>query len=350
VTISPDGKITDVNKATEKVTGYLRTDLIGTDFADYFTKPEEAEEGYQRVFQEGMVIDYPLEIRHKNGNLTPVLYNASVYMDIHGEVVGVLAAARDITERRLAEEKLKEYRESLEMQVSQKTEELEKSNADLKKFAYVASHDLRKPLRMITSFLQLLEIRYKDKLDEDAHEFIYYAVDGARRLDNMIMDLLEYFRIANKDMMFSEVDFEDVMNQITLNLNVTIQENNAKITYENLPIGVKADENQMILLFQNLIGNAIKYRSELNPEINITSYEEGDYVVFVVRDNGIGIDPKYLDRIFTIFQRLHTHQEYEGSGICLSIAQRIVHQHGGEIWAESELGNGSAFYFSLKKI
>ncbi len=164
------------------------------------------------------------------------------------------------------------------------------------------------------------------------------------------MDFLEYSRITNKDMMFSKVDFEDVMNQINLNLNVTIHENKAIITYENLPIGVKADENQMILLFQNLIGNAIKYRSEFNPEIHITSHEEGDYVVFAVRDNGIGIDPKYLNRIFTIFQRLHTHQEYEGSGIGLSIAQRIVHQHGGEIWAESQLGIGSIFYFSLKKI
>ncbi len=349
VTIGPDGKITDVNKATEKVTGYSRTDLIGTDFAYYFTKPEEAEDGYQRVFKEGMVRDYPLEIKHKNGSLTQVLYNASEYMDEQGDVVGVFAAARDITERKHAEEKLKEYKESLEMQVRQRTEELEKSNADLKKFAYVASHDLREPLRMITSFLQLLERRYKDQLDEDAHEFIYYAVDGAKRLDNMIMDLLEYSRVANKDMMFNEVDFEDVMTQINLNLNVTIQENNAKITYDNLPMGVKADKNQMILLFQNLIGNAIKYRSKLNPEIHITSHEEGDYVVFVVKDNGIGIDPKYLDRIFTIFQRLHTHQEYEGSGIGLSIAQRIVHQHGGEIWAESELGKGSIFYFSLNK-
>ncbi len=185
VTIGPDGKITDVNKATEKVTGYSRTDLIGTDFADYFTISAKAKEGYQRVFQEGMVRDYPLEIRHKNGSLTPVLYNASVYMDEHGEVVGVFAAARDITERRRAEDKLNEYGKRLKMQVRQRTEELEKSNADLKKFAYVASHDLREPLRMITSFLQLLERRYKDKLDEDAHEFIYYAVDGARRLDKI---------------------------------------------------------------------------------------------------------------------------------------------------------------------
>jgi len=348
VTIGPDGTITDVNLATEKVTGYMREELVGTDFAYYFTNPQDAKEGYQHVFKEGTVKDYPLEIKNKDGSLTPVLYNASVYNDEFGEVIGVFAAARDITERKKAEKNLKEYWESLEEQVKQRTEELAKSNADLKQFAYVASHDLREPLRMITTFLQLLERRYKSQLDDDAREFIDFAVDGAKRLDKMIIDLLEYSRIANKEMMFSEVDFEEVMDQVNLNLNVIIYENNAEITHDYLPKNVMADENQMIILFQNLIGNAIKYRSNEKPKIHISAQKERNFFIFKVKDNGIGMDSKYLERIFTIFQRLHTHNEYEGSGIGLSIAQRIVHQHGGEIWVESEPGKGSTFFFTIK--
>ncbi|MBI5681178.1 MAG: PAS domain S-box protein [Methanobacterium sp.] len=348
VTIGPDGKITDVNKATENVTGYSREELIGTDFADYFTNPVEAKKGYQHVFKSGMVRDYPLEIKHKDGSLTPVLYNASVYKDEFNDVVGVFAAARDITERKKAEKELKKYWENLEEQVKLRTSELAKSNADLKQFAYVASHDLREPLRMIINFLQLLERRYQDQLDDDAQEFIFFAVDGAKRLDTMIIDLLEYSRVANKEMMFSEVDFVEVLDQINLNLNVIINENNAKITYDQLPKNIRADENQMILLFQNLITNAIKYRSNERPEIHVSAEKEDDQYLFNVKDNGMSINPEHLERIFTIFQRLHTHHEYEGSGIGLSIAQRIVHQHGGEIWAESEPGKGSTFKFTIK--
>lgn len=326
----------------------MREELVGTDFAYYFTNPQDAKEGYQHVFKEGTVKDYPLEIKNKDGSLTPVLYNASVYNDEFGEVIGVFAAARDITERKKAEKYLKEYWESLEEQVKQRTEELAKSNADLKQFAYVASQDLREPLRMITTFLQLLERRYKSQLDDDAREFIDFAVDGAKRLDKMIIDLLEYSRIANKEMMFSEVDFEEVMDQVNLNLNVIIYENNAEITYDYLPKNVMADENQMIILFQNLISNAIKYRNNEKPKIHISAQKERNFFIFKVEDNGIGMDSKYLERIFTIFQRLHTHNEYEGSGIGLSIAQRIVHQHGGEIWVESEPGKGSTFCFTIK--
>jgi len=348
VTIGPDGKITDVNKATEKVTGYLREELVGTDFANYFTEPDKAEKGYEQVFQYGLVRDYPLEIRHKNGNLTPVLYNASIYRNGTGEVVGVFAAARDVTERKKAEKELREYWENLEEEVKLRTEELAKSNADLEQFAYVASHDLREPLRMITSFLQLLDRRYSGQLDSDAREFIDFAVDGAKRLDKMIIDLLEYSRIANKEMMFSEVDFEKVMDQVNLNLNVIIYENNAEVTYDYLPKGVMADENQMIILLQNLVGNAIKYRSKEKPKIHISAQKDKKFFTFNVKDNGIGMESKYLERIFTIFQRLHTHNEYEGSGIGLSIAQRIVHQHSGEIWVESQQGKGSTFFFTIK--
>jgi PAS domain S-box-containing protein len=279
--------------------------------------------------------DLEFRIFHKSGDIRWLSAKGGAIYNKDGNVVRVLGINTDITERKQAEE-----------QIKLRSEELAKSNADLKQFAYVASHDLREPLRMITTFLQLLERRYIDQLDEDAKEFIGFAVDGAKRLDNMIMDLLEYSRVANKEIQFTDVDLEEVIDQGMSNLNVLIEENSAQISYDSLPI-ISADENQMVVLLQNLISNAIKYRREETPQILVTSEKEGDKFVFSVKDNGIGIDPQHLDRIFTIFQRLHSHTEYEGSGIGLAIAQRIVHQHGGEIWAESVPGKGSTFNFTI---
>ncbi|MFZ0442840.1 MAG: ATP-binding protein [Methanobacterium sp.] len=258
-----------------------------------------------------------------------------IVKDTDGKPIYRDGSVRDVTKKR-----------QIEDQVKLRTEELAKSNADLKQFAYIASHDLREPLRMITNFLQLLDRRYKDRLDEDADEFIGFAVDGAKRLDSMIMDLLEYSRVANKEIHYTDVDLEVVLHQIMYSMDVLIKENNVQITYDALPT-IKSDENLMVRLFQNLISNAIKYRSNETPKIHISSKKEDGNYVFGVKDNGIGINPKHLEQIFTIFKRLHTHQEYEGSGIGLSIAQKIVHQHGGEIWAESKPEEGSTFYFTL---
>ena len=269
VTIGSDGKVTDVNNSTENVTGIKRDRLIGTEFSDYFTEPEKALEGYKKVFKEGFVLDYPLEIKNKNGSTTPVLYNASVYKDESGEVIGVLAAARDITGIKKAEQKLKEYQDTLEEKVKIRTDELAKSNADLQQFAYIASHDLREPLRMITSFLQLLERRYKDKLDQDANDYIEFAVDGAKRLDAMIKDLLEYSKVTRKEITFNIVNIENILEQALINLIIPIRENNAIINHEPLPI-IVGDENLLVLLFQNLIGNAIKYHSTNTPRIDIS--------------------------------------------------------------------------------
>ena len=257
-----------------------------------------------------------------------------------------LEEAEEYSKRKKAEQKLKEYQNSLEKQVEKRTAELAKSNAELEHFAYVASHDLREPLRMITSFLQLLERRYSDKLDQDAKEFIGFAVDGAKRLDDMIIDLLEYSKVTRKEIELKNVDSENVLKETLVNLKVQIDENNAIITYDPLII-VKGDEKLLIQLFQNLIGNAIKYRSKNNPQIHISTIKEDNHYKFSIKDNGIGIDTEHLDRIFTIFQRLHTKEKYEGTGIGLAIAQKIVYQHGGQIWAESELGKGSTFYFTI---
>jgi signal transduction histidine kinase len=249
-------------------------------------------------------------------------------------------------ERKKIEIELEKSQENLEEKVKERTKALEQSNKELQQFAYIASHDLREPLRMITSFLQLLERRYKDQLDDDANEFIGFAVDGAKRLDDMIKDILEYSKVTNKKMTFSLIDVEQVLDETLTNLKMLIDENNVIITHDPLP-NITGDEKLMVLLFQNLIGNSIKYKSQKQPNIHISSKKEGDHYLFSVVDNGIGMSEEYLERIFTIFQRLHTQEEYEGTGIGLAIAQKIVHQHGGSIWAESELGEGTTFHFTI---
>ena len=224
VTIGHDGKITDVNISTEFVTGYSRDELIGTDFTNYFTEPEKAKKVYQEVFKEGFVSDYALEIQHRNGSITPVLYNASVYKDESGEVIGVFAAARDITERKKAEEMLK-----------LKLEELARSNEELEQFAYVSSHDLQEPLRMITSYLQLLQRRYQGKLDDKADKYIYFAVDGASRMQNLINDLLEFSRVTTRAREPEPMDSEFILNQVLSNLEIFMKENKATVSHDPLP-------------------------------------------------------------------------------------------------------------------
>ena len=340
------GKITDMNKSTETKTGYTRDELIGTDFLDYVTDPKKAQKGYNEVFDKGSVQDYPLEIIKKDGHITPVLFNASVYKNESGKVIGLFAAARDITEMRKAEQDLKEYQDTLEEKVKQRTKELARSNAELEHFAYIASHDLREPLRMITSFLQLLEKRYKDQLDQDANEFIEYAVDGAKRLNDMINDLLEYSKVTSREPILVPVSLEKILDDVLINLVINTNEKNAIIDHDPLPI-VCGDEKLLTMLFQNLIGNGIKYNDKKPPKIHISSKKEDNKYIISIKDNGIGIPPEHLERIFTIFQRLHGIDEYEGTGIGLSIAQKIVSQHNGEIWVESEHGKGTTFYFSL---
>jgi light-regulated signal transduction histidine kinase (bacteriophytochrome) len=199
---------------------------------------------------------------------------------------------------------------------------------------------------MITSFLQLLERRYDDKLDDEAHEFIGFAVDGAKRLNNMINDLLEYSQVTRKDKEFVRINCEQILAETSMNLKVPIEESNAIISHDPLPV-IVGDKEMLIELFQNLISNSIKYHGDDPPEIHISVKEENNTYRFSFKDNGIGMSSDHLDRIFTIFQRLHGKDEYEGTGIGLSIAQKIVHEHGGQIWVESEIGNGSTFYFTI---
>jgi len=237
---------------------------------------------------------------------------------------------------------LKHTREELE----QKSQDLARSNIDLQQFAYAASHDLQAPLRGVEGFVNLFSRRYKGKLDTKADEFIEFIIDGVKRMQMLIKDLLEYSQIGAKEIHWKPMESELAVTQALANLKTAIEESSAIVTYENLP-RIMGDSSQISSLFQNLIGNAIKYRKEEPPKIHITAERKGDEWLFSVNDNGIGIDPNNSDRIFVVFQRLHTREEYEGTGIGLAICKRIVERHKGNIWIASEPGKGSTFYFTI---
>jgi light-regulated signal transduction histidine kinase (bacteriophytochrome) len=230
--------------------------------------------------------------------------------------------------------------------LNKKNSELEASNKELEQFAYVASHDLQEPLRMVSSYMQLLETRYRDKLDQDAKEFIDYAVDGANRMQRLIQDLLAFSRVGTRGRAPEPVQSSASLAEALQNLKLRIEESKAKITHDEMP-ELMADPNQLVQLFQNLVGNALKFRSEKPPEIRVTVKPSGFFAEFSVKDNGIGFDPKHADRIFVIFQRLNTREQYEGTGIGLAICKKIVERHGGTIWVETELGKGTTFHFTL---
>jgi light-regulated signal transduction histidine kinase (bacteriophytochrome) len=245
------------------------------------------------------------------------------------------ALEAEIKERQRAEDQIKLY-----------TKELERSNQELQQFAYVASHDLNEPLRMVSSYLQLLERRYDSQLSSEAKEFIAFAVDGAKRMQTLISDLLAYSRVGAQDKPFQSVELEEIVTQAATNLSVAITESHATISWDSLP-AVNGDPIQLTQLFQNLIGNAIKFKGDRTPKIEIREEQLNGMRQISVSDNGIGIEPEYVERIFLIFQRLHSREEYPGNGIGLAICKRIAERHGGQIWVESQPGEGTTFNFTL---
>ena len=255
-------------------------------------------------------------------------------------------ASVDFAERVRAERDLAHLNRELEQRVLDRTEELRRSNEDLERFAYVASHDLQEPLRMVRNYMQLLAKRYTGKLDTDADEFIGFAHDGATRMQGLIEDLLAYSRVGTRGGKFAPTDANDVLQHALTSLKLAIADANAVVTRDPLPI-VPADRSQLEHVFQNLIGNALKFRGSERPALHVTAAPRDGAWLFSVRDNGIGIDPQYFDRIFVIFQRLHGREEYPGTGIGLAITKRIIERHGGRIWVESQPGKGSSFFFTL---
>jgi light-regulated signal transduction histidine kinase (bacteriophytochrome) len=278
-----------------------------------------------------------IPILRRDGTIRTLLWNSATVFAADGKTpVSTIAQGHDITLRKQAVDKLK-----------QTTAELTRSNEELQRFAYVASHDLQEPLRMVASYVQLLERRYKDKLDDDASEFINFAVEGTKRMQNLINDLLAYSRVDSQGKPFEPVNMEQILGYTLANLEVAVEESHTIVTHDLLPT-VIGDEGQMVQVFQNLVANAIKFHGKEAPRVHISAELKENEWVFSVKDNGIGIEPQYFDRIFIIFQRLHG-QEYPGTGTGLSIVKRIVERHGGRVWVESEYNKNTTFYFSIPK-
>ncbi|SDR32401.1 sensor histidine kinase [Natronobacterium texcoconense] len=312
----------------------LRPDTVGT---NYLEVTAQAETETARTVADGLaeILDGERELfEHEYPCHSPdeqrwFLMRAAPFTDDGRRYVAV--AHFDITERY-------EYQRRLEQ-----------SNEQLEQFAYAVSHDLREPLRMVTSYLQLLEQQYGDELDEDADEFIEFAVDGAERMEKMIEGILTYSRIDTQDNGLGSVDLEAVIDDVLQDLDVRIEETDAEITTESLPT-VQGDASQLRQLFQNLLSNAIEYSGEGVPRVTISATREDDEWMVSVSDEGIGIDASDTDRVFEVFQRLHSHEEHEGTGIGLALCKRIVDKHGGDIWLESEPGEGTTISFTLPAV
>ena len=372
-----DGGIESWNRGAEELYGYSEdearghviNELLSTDFPVSWSKIEEK-------LNAGGIWEGELQHRTKYGDKVIVLSRIQVINGEDGSKM-LLESNRNITHRKhiemhnknlLEEERqLTEELTATNEELQATTEELQTSNdelilaqnslrdminklkisnRELEQFAYVASHDLQEPLRMVSSFTQLLERRYKDKLDDDANDYIGFIVEGAQRMKNLIDDLLAFSRLNTTAREFEVVLMDVALDDVLINLKAYMRDHNAQIGHDTLPT-IKGDPIQINQLLQNLIANAIKFQGDKPPQIQISAQEYGDKWLFSVKDNGIGIDKKHQDQIFSIFKRLHTRQDYEGTGIGLSICKRIVERHGGHIWVESELGEGSTFYFTI---
>jgi PAS domain S-box-containing protein len=369
------GKVISVNPFGADQLGYTTAELIGHSVLGVFCDADkDAVRRNVELCLENMGQTMNWEIRkiRKDGTMLWVRETARAVPRENSAVV--LIACEDITARKQAEEDLRKAHDELERRVQERTRELEKSNqrleievterkqaeailaqrstelarsnAELEQLAYVASHDLQEPLRMVASYLQLLAQRYKNRLDADADEFIGFAVDGARRMQALIEDLLAFSRVGTKAKPLQPTASAAVVETAVSSLRVAIDESGARIQCDALPV-VLGDAVQLTQLFQNLIGNAIKFRRENAPEIHIGAEREDGFWRFSLRDNGIGISPEYFERIFVMFQRLHGRREYSGTGIGLAICKKIVERHGGQIWVESSPGAGSTFKFTL---
>lgn len=337
VTIASDGKITDVNRATEQITGVDRAELVGSDFSTYFTEPEKARAGYRQVFAEGLVEDYSLAIRHRSGRVKEVLYNASVFRDPAGEVEGVFAAARDITERKRLEEGLR-----------QRTGELENAVAELEAFSYSVSHDLRAPLRSIDGFSQILLEDYQDKVDAEGQDSLRRIRAASQNMAQLIDALLQLSRVMRAELSRETVE----LSILALSTAAMIQKADPR---PHLHFGVAAglqvrgDRRLLGIALQNLLQNAWKFSARnSDPIIEFGSISKDGQTAYYVRDNGIGFDMTYANKLFTPFQRLHSKEQFEGTGIGLATVQRIIKRHGGRVWAEGAVGKGATFYFSLE--
>ena len=376
-----EGLIVMASPSAARVYGYdSPEEMIGTSALSYYKNPNDRRYVLDVLQKNGKIEANESEALRKDGTCFFASQNAQYYYDNEGVIQGTETLVRDITSLKKAEKEIQERLEKerqLTEELSSANEELQAiseevltsndelrhaqnnlrllvselkmSNKELEQFAYVASHDLQEPLRMITSFTQLLEKRYKGQLDVDADDYIGFVVDGAHRMKDLIDDLLEFSRLNTEVREFELVIMEIALEDVLRNLKPSIRESKAHITHDYLP-NIMGDHVQIIQLLQNLIGNAIKFKGNDPPDIHISAKDNGNDWLFSVSDKGIGIDQNHQEQIFSIFKRLHTREEYPGTGIGLSISKRIVERHNGQIWIESELGKGSTFYFTIPKV
>jgi len=333
--IIQNGHFRLVNRQLAYILGYEESELIGRPSLGFVLAEDRdaVRENAIRMLKGGCSLGYEFRIVTKQAKVKWVMETvAPIYYQRKRATLGNVV---DVTERKQVEERL-----------NQTTLEIQRSNAELEQFAYVISHDLQEPLRMVSSYTQLLAKRYSNKLDADADEFITYAVDGAKRMQMLLHDLLEYSRVGTQGKPFSLVNCADIVEQAIANLKIAIEESGASVTHDVLPT-VIGDEGQLVRLFQNLIGNAIKFRRDEPPQVHISAQRRNYVVTFAVKDNGIGIDPQHSQSVFEIFRRLHTREEYPGTGMGLAICKKIVERHGGHISVQSKPGQGSTFYFSI---
>jgi PAS domain S-box-containing protein len=340
VVVNTGGEIVLLNVQAEKQFGYRRDELLGQPVKNIIPQgfAERLVADGLRSAAEALAqqIGTGIELigRRRDGSEFPIEIMLSPLDSAEG--ILVTAAIRDISARKQAE-----------LHLARMVEELKRSNEELGQFAYIASHDLQEPLRMVASYTQLLARRYKGKLDADADEFITFAVDGANRMQRLIQDLLEFSRVGTKGKALLATSSEAALRQALMNLRGAIEDSGALVTHDALP-SVLADEVQLVQLFQNLVGNAIKYQNPGIPRVHVcATAEAGNTWLFSVRDNGLGIDPQYFERIFGMFQRLHKREEFAGTGIGLAICKKIVERHGGRISVDSRPGQGSIFHFTL---
>jgi PAS domain S-box-containing protein len=350
IAIDSDGIINDWNLQAEKQFGWSRKQVIGKMVAEVivpsrFRDKHVLDKNQLFSVAKGRFMNRRREmyVLKRTGEEFPVEIGVFPIRDPDG--VMYCAFVSDITERKLIEERSRELNEELERRVQERTQDLIKSNEELEQFAKIASHDLQEPLRAIQGFVSLLEKRFKGQLGQEGDEFIGFIIDGTSRMQQLIQSVLLHSSIKSEERMESLTAMGPVIDEVLTNLRAAIIESNAEFDIEDLP-EVAVERTQLIQLFQNLISNSIKYRNG-PPKITISAELSVDRWLFTLRDNGIGVDPKYAERIFDMFARLHGKTEYSGTGIGLAICKKIVLAHGGKIWMESEVGQGSIFYFSL---